>query len=95
MSFPYSHDEIVDASERLYQALSVADLLRGLNHDSEGIDNMRLNDLGDLLVRLVDRPLAVLNELRSQTEGGDPEPGRRESVVVSITDKQVDIGGTK
>ncbi|MCH7822916.1 MAG: hypothetical protein IIA07_12935 [Proteobacteria bacterium] len=88
----YSHDEIVDASERLYEALSVADLLRGLRVGGDHIDNMHLNDLGGLLVRLMNPPLAILNELRSETRDHDPDSGRQQPVLVSMRKKQ-DEGG--
>ena len=95
MSFnAYSYDEVVDASERLYQALCVAQLIRGFGQDNSFAD-IGPDDLGELLVRLIDYPLTIVNELLSQMEprDHDPDPGRHEAVLVSIKNKQIDAGG--
>ena len=94
MSFPYSYDEIVDASHRLYQALSLANLLKGFG-ENNSVSDLELDDLGALFVRLIDHPLTIVNELLSQIEprDHDPDPGRHEPVLVSIKDKQIDAGG--
>ena len=94
MSFIYSHDEVVDASESLYQALAVAYLLKSLGDESP-LKHMDVGDLGALFVRLVDHPLTIVNELRSETKDNDTDPGRHEPVLVSIKDKQIDAGGAK
>ncbi len=65
----YTHNEIVDASDRLYQALCVAELIKGLSENGNGITDLQTDDLGKLLIRLIDWPLTVLNGLRSETQG--------------------------
>ena len=95
MSFNmYSHDEVVDATESLYQALCVAYLLKGLGDECGDVHYMRLNDLGALFIRLVDCPLTILNELRSETGDHDPTPGEHKPELVSISQKQ-DAGGVR
>ena len=92
MNFVYSYDEVVDASQSLYQALAVAHLLKGIDYD----ERVRyIDDLGALFVRLVDPPLTIVNELLSQMEprDHDPDPGKDKPVLVSIRDKQIDAGG--
>ncbi len=87
----YSYDEVVNASQSLYQALAVAHLLKRVECD----DRVRyIDDLGALFVRLVDPPLTVVNELLSEMEprDHDPDPGRHEPVLVPISKKQ-DAGG--
>ncbi len=89
----YSYDEVVDASQSLYQALAVAHLLKRVECD----DHVRyIDDLGALLVRLVDPPLTVVNELLCEMEPGDhdPDPGKHQPVLVSMSKKQ-DAGGAK
>ena len=98
MSFnAYSYDEVVDASASLYQALSVAYLLKGLDDDSSVLMDMDVGDLGALFVRLVDHPLTIVNELLSEMEprDHDPDSGRHQPVLVSIRDKHIDTGGAK
>ena len=93
MSFDaYSHDEVHDASRRLYQALCVARLLKGFG-ENNSVADLELDDLGALLVRLVDQPLTIVNELLSTMEprDNDPDPGKHEPVLVPISEKQ--IGG--
>ena len=95
MSFnTYSYDEVADASASLYQALSVAHLLKGLDEDAR-IYSTQLEDLGALFIRLVDYPLTIVNELLSEMEprDHDPDPGRHQPVLVSIRDKHMDPGG--
>ena len=95
MSFNmYSHDEVVNATESLYQALCVAYILKGLGDDSDDLNYMHLNDLGALFIRLVDCPLKILNELRSETRDHDPDPnpGRHQPVLVPISKKQDAVG---
>ena len=48
------------------------------------------DDLGALLVRLIDRPLSIVNELLSQMEprDHDPDPGKHEPVLVPISEKR-------
>ena len=94
MSFPYSYDEIVDASHRLYQALCVAQLLKGFG-ENNSVSDLDLDDLGALFVRLIDQPLTIVNELLSDMEprDHDPDPGKHEPVLVSIKDKHIDAGG--
>ena len=96
MSFPYSHDAVADASASLYQALAVAHLLKGFGEDNS-VAELELDDLGALFVRLVQPSLSVVNELLSTMEprDQDPDPGKHEPVLVSITDKQIDAGGAK
>ncbi len=95
MSFVYSHDEVVDASQRLYQALCVANLIKGFGENNSFAD-IEPDDLGKLFVRLIDHPLTIVNELLSQMEprDHDPDPDRHQSVLVSISKKQ-DVGGAK
>ena len=92
-----THHEVVNASESLYQAQCVAYILKGLGDDSDDINYMHLNDLGALLIRLLDSPLTILHELRTAAghNDPDPDPGRHEPVLVSIGDKQIDAGGAK
>ena len=93
MSFnAYSYDEVVDASQSLYQALTVAHLLKTLGDERPDIDH---GDLGALFIRLVGHPLTIVNELLSEMEprDHDPDSGRHEAVLVSIKDKQIDAGG--
>ncbi len=92
----YSYNEVVDASQRLYQALCVAHLIKGFSENSS-FEDIELDDLGKLLVRLIDRPLTIVNELLSEMgpRDHDPDPGKHEPVLVSIKDKQVDAGGAK
>ena len=93
MSFnAYSYDEVADASQRLYQALAVADLLKRVECDDRV---PYIDDLGGLFVRLVEQPLTVVNELLSTMEprDHDPDSGRHQPVLVSIRDKQIDPGG--
>jgi len=95
MSFnAYSYDEVADASARLYQVLTVAQLLKSLGDESPDIDH---GDLGALFVRLVQPSLSVVNELLSTMEprDQDPDPGKHEPVLASIGDKQIDAGGAK
>ena len=91
-NFNYPHDEVVKASQSLYQALAVAYLLKSLGDERPDIDH---GDLGSLFARLIDHPLTIINELESQIEDHDPDPGRHEPVLVSIGDKQIDAGGAK
>ncbi len=96
MSFnAYSYDEVADASSRLYQALTVATLLKDVADDGNHVKYMDMGDLGALIERLVEHPLIIVNELLSDMEprDHDPDPGKHEPVLVSITDKQVDAGG--
>ncbi len=96
MSFnAYSYDEVADASSRLYQALTVATLLKDVADDGHYVKYMDMGDLGTLIERLVGHPLTIVNELLSQMEPGDhdPNPGKHEPVLVSIKDKQIDAGG--
>ena len=88
----YSYDEVVDASQSLYQALAVADLLKRVECDDRV---PYIDDLGALFVRLVDPPLTVVNELLSEMEprDHDPDPGRDKPVLISIGEKQIDAGG--
>ena len=58
MNFIYSHDEVVKASQSLYQALAVAHLLRGFG-ENNSVEDLELDDLGGLFVRLVDHPLTI------------------------------------
>ena len=88
----YSYDEVADASASLFQALTVAQLLKTLGDERPDIDH---GDLGALFVRLVQPSLSVVNELLSTMEPGDPDPGKHEPVLVSIRDKQIDAGGAK
>ena len=67
----YSRDEVVEASESLYQALCVAYILKGLGDDSDDVNYMRLNDLGALFIRLIDCPLEILNKLQRKTRDDD------------------------
>ena len=91
MSFNrYPYDEVADASDRLYQALAVAHLLKG---SGDGAPVTYTDDLGALFVRLVDQPLTIVNELLSTMEPGEPDPGRHEPVLASIGDKQINAGG--
>jgi hypothetical protein len=78
----YSHDEVVEASESLYQALCVAYILKGLGDDSEDVDYMRLNDVDRLFMRLIDCPLTVLHKLRSTSRDDDPDPGNHKPVLI-------------
>ncbi len=96
MSFPYSYDEVADASKRLYEALCVANLLKDVADDGHYVKYMDMGDLGGLFVRLVDPPLTVVNELLSTMEprDHDPNPGRHQPALVSISEKQ-DAGGAK
>ena len=93
----HSHDDVLEATESLYQARCVAYILKGLGDDSDDINYMHLNDLGALLIRLLDSPLTILHELRTAAghNDPDPDPGRHEPVLVSIGDKQIDAGGAK
>ena len=88
-----SYDEVVDASQSLYQALAVAHLLKG---SADGAPVYYTDDLGALFVRLIDQPLTIVNELLSTMEPGahDPDPGQHKSVLVSMGKKQ-DAGGAK
>lgn len=90
-NFNYPHDEVAKASQSLYQALAVAYLLKSLGDESPAIDH---GDLGSLFVRLIDHPLTIINELESQIEDHDPDPGKHEPVLVSMSKKQ-DSGGAK
>ena len=92
MSFPYSYNEVADASQSLYEALTVAYLLKGLGDERTEAE---MGELGALIERLVLHPLAIVNELVSKMEprGHDPDPGKHEPVLVSITNKQTDAGG--
>ncbi len=89
-----SYDEVVDASQRLYQALCVAHLLKGFG-ENNSVSDLDLDDLGALFGRLIDHPLTIVNELLSTMEprDHDPNPGRHEPVLVSIKDKHIDAGG--
>ena len=90
-----SYDEVVDASQSLYQARAVAYLLKGLGDEyNHQFNYMELNDLGALFIRLIDCPLTVVNELLSEVKPGDhePDPGKHQPVLVSISKKQ-DAGG--
>ncbi len=89
-NFNYPHDEVAKASQSLYQALAVAYLLKSLG--DEGPVAMDMGDLGALFVRLIDHPLTIINELESQIEDHDPDPGKHEPVLVSMSKKQ-DSGG--
>ena len=92
-----SYDEVVDASQSLYQALAVAHLLKGLGDEyNHKFNYMELNDLGALIVRLIDHPLTIVNELLSDMEptAHDPDPGQHKPVLVSMNKKQ-DAGGAK
>jgi len=82
MNNNFSHDEVVEASESLYQARCVAYILKGLGEDGDDINYMQLNDLGRLLIRLTDCPLTILSELRSETRDDDPDPGKEKPVLV-------------
>ena len=90
----YSYDEVEDAKQRLYQALSLAQLLRGFG-ENNSFSDIEVDDMGQLFVRLIDQPLTIINELLTQmaTRDDDPDPGKHESVLVSITEKQIDAGG--
>jgi len=88
----YSHDEVVEASDSLYQALCVAYILKGLGDESR-VNYMHLNDLGALIIRLIDCPLEILSKLQRKTRDDDPDPGKHKPVLVSIKDKQIDAGG--
>ncbi len=91
MSFDrYPYDDVADASARLYQALAVAHLLKG---SADGAPVYYADDLGALFVRLVQPSLSVVNELLSTMEPGDPDPGKHEPVLASISDKQINAGG--
>ena len=91
MSFQYPYDDVADASQRLYQALAVAHLLKRVECD----DHVPYpDDLGALFVRLIDQPLTIVNEFLSAMEPGEPDSGKHEPVLVSITDKQIDAGDT-
>ncbi len=81
MSFPYSYDKVADASASLFQALTVAQLLKTLGDERPDIDH---GDLGALFVRLVQPSLSVVNELLSTMEPGghEPDPGKLEPVLV-------------
>ncbi len=89
----YSYDEVVNASQSLYQALAVAHLLKRVECDDRV---PYIDDLGALFVRLVDPPLTVVNELLSDMEptAHDPDPGQHKPVLVSMSKKQ-DAGGAK
>ena len=90
-----SYDEVVDASQSLYQALAVAYLLKGLGDEfNHKFNYMELNDLGALFVRLIDPPLTVVNELLSEVKprDHDPDPGKHQPVLVPMSKKQ-DEGG--
>ena len=91
----YSYDEVVNASQSLYEALIVAYLLKAIG-DEGPVKYMDLGDLGALFVRLVDPPLTVVNELLSDMEptAHDPDPGQQKPVLVSMSKKQ-DAGGAK
>ena len=92
-NFNYPHDEVVKASQSLSQALAVAYLLKSLG--DEGPVPMDMGDLGALFVRLINHPLTIINELESQIEDHDPDPGQHKPELVSISDKQSDAGGAK
>ena len=85
MGFVYSYDEVHDASQRLYQALAVARLLKGFG-ENNSVADLDLDDLCALFIRLVDQPLTIVNELLSHmaTEDSDPDPGKHEPVLVPI-----------
>ena len=94
MSFnAYSYDEVVDASQSLYQALTVAHLLKTLGDERPDIDH---GDLGALFIRLVGRPLTIVNELLSEMEprDHDPDSGTHKPVLVSMRKKQDEGGAT-
>ena len=87
MSFnAYAYDEVVDASQRLDEALTVAHLLKTLGDERPDIDH---GDLGSLFIRLIDPPLTIICELLSHLEprDHDPDPGKHEPVLVSISEK--------
>ncbi len=90
----YSYDEVADASKRLYEALCVAYLLKGFGENND-VNDIPIDDLGGLFLRLVDHPLTIINELLSEMEPRehDPDPGTHQPVLVSIRDKQIDAGG--
>ncbi len=94
MSFIYPYKEVADASQSLYQALCVAHLLKGFGENND-VNDIPIDDLGGLFVRLVDHPLTIINELLSEMEprNHDPDPGRHQPELVSIRDKQIDAGG--
>ncbi len=96
MNFIYPYKEVADASKRLYEALCVAHLLKDVADDGHYVKYMDMGDLGGLFVRLVDPPLTIINELLSEMEprDHDPDPGRHEPVLVSMSKKQ-DAGGAK
>ena len=92
-----SYDEVVDASQSLYQAQAVAYLPKGLGDEyNHQCNYMVLNDLGALFIRLIDCPLTVVNELLSEVKPGDhePDPDKHQPVLVSMSKKQ-DTGGAK
>ena len=88
----YSYDEVADARARLYQAIALAHLLQGFG-ENNSVEDLDLDDLGALFVRLVDQPLTIIRELLSQTSYHDPDSGKHEPVLASIGDKQIDVGG--
>ena len=94
MSFNYPYNKVADASNRLYQALAVAHLLKG---SADGAPVYYTDDLGALFVRLIDQPLTIVNELLSTMEPAahDPNPDQHKPELVSIRDKQIDAGGAK
>ena len=91
-NFNYPHDEVAKASQSLYQALAVAYLLKSLGDERPVA--MDMGDLGALFVRLINHPLTIINELESQIEDDDPDPGKHQPEVVPIS-KQQDVGGAK
>ena len=58
-----SYENAREAWDLLYETRILGKLLKRLGENHEDIDNSDLNDLGRLLLRLTDQPLAVVDSV--------------------------------
>ena len=58
-----THENATEAWDLLYETRILGKLLKRLGESHEDMDNADLNDLGRLILRLTDQPLAVIDSV--------------------------------